>query len=61
VVHGLFIGPSSNHPSLRVSRGRRLTLYAIALFGSGAFRLLGGSHEIPNFIPCATKGQRIKA
>ena len=38
-----------------------MTLYAIALFGSGAFRLLGGSHEIPNFIPYATKGQRIKA
>ena len=38
-----------------------MTLYAIALFRSGAFRLLGESHEIPNFIPCATKGQRIKA
>ena len=29
--------------------------------GSGSFRLLGGSHEIPNFIPYATKGERIKA
>jgi hypothetical protein len=29
--------------------------------GSGAFRLVGGSHEIPNFIAYATKGQRIKA
>jgi hypothetical protein len=29
--------------------------------GSGAFRLVGGSHPIPNFLPYATKGERIKA
>jgi len=29
--------------------------------GNGSFRLVGGSHEIPNFIPYATRGQRIKA
>jgi len=29
--------------------------------GQGAFRLVGGSHAIPNFIPYTTKGERIKA
>jgi hypothetical protein len=29
--------------------------------GTGAFRLVGGSHPIPNFLPYTTKGERIKA
>jgi hypothetical protein len=29
--------------------------------GTGAFRLVGGTHPIPNFIPYTTKGERIKA
>jgi hypothetical protein len=29
--------------------------------GQGAFRLVGGSHEIPNFVPYTTKGERIRA
>ena len=29
--------------------------------GTGSFRLVGGSHPIPNFIPYTTKGERIKA
>jgi hypothetical protein len=29
--------------------------------GEGAFRLVGGTHPIPNFIPYTTKGERIKA
>jgi|SRR5882672_5829569 hypothetical protein len=29
--------------------------------GEGAFRLVGGSHPIPNFVPYKTKGARIKA
>jgi hypothetical protein len=29
--------------------------------GTGSFRLVGGSHPIPNFVPYTTKGERIKA
>ena len=29
--------------------------------GQGEFRLVGGSHPIPNFLPYTTKGERIKA
>jgi hypothetical protein len=29
--------------------------------GTGSFRLVGGSHPIPNFLPYTTKGERIKA
>jgi hypothetical protein len=29
--------------------------------GKGSFRLVGGSHPIPNFVPYTTKGERIKA
>jgi hypothetical protein len=29
--------------------------------GQGAFRIVGGTHPIPNFIPYKTKGERIKA
>jgi hypothetical protein len=29
--------------------------------GKGSFRIVGGSHPIPNFVPYTTKGERIKA
>lgn len=29
--------------------------------GTGSFRLVGGSHPIPNFLPYRTTGERIKA